>query len=93
MNITSDFFSFNLWKWFLHSSVLEWTEFNLSKINWLHDVILFHSNSVGALWQVSIVSHSYQTHFSFPGSDLNLDCELRDQFSYNFTFDFNQLTS
>jgi len=24
------------------------------------------------------VSHSYQTYFGFPGSDLNLDCELRD---------------
>ncbi|KAL3569551.1 hypothetical protein D5086_029441 [Populus alba] len=27
---------------------------------------------------VSIVSHSYQTSFGFPGSDLNLDCGLRD---------------
>jgi hypothetical protein len=24
------------------------------------------------------VSHSYQTYFGFPGSDLNLDCGLRD---------------
>jgi predicted P-loop ATPase len=24
------------------------------------------------------VSHSYQTYFGFPGSDLNLDCRLRD---------------
>ena len=24
------------------------------------------------------MSHSYQTFFSFPGSDLNLDCGLRD---------------
>jgi len=30
------------------------------------------------LGQVSIVSHSYQTYFGFPGSDLNLDCGLRD---------------
>jgi len=36
------------------------------------------SNSVGALGQVCIVSHSYQTYFGFPGSDLNLDCGLRD---------------
>jgi hypothetical protein len=36
------------------------------------------SNIVGALGQVSIVSHSYQTSFSFPGSDLNLDCRLCD---------------
>jgi hypothetical protein len=25
-----------------------------------------------------MVSHSYQTYFNFPGSDLNLDCGLRD---------------
>ena len=36
------------------------------------------SNSVDALGQVSIVSHSYQTYFGFPGSDLNLDCGLCD---------------
>jgi hypothetical protein len=30
------------------------------------------------LGQVSIVSHSYRTYFSFPGSDFNLDCGLRD---------------
>jgi hypothetical protein len=30
------------------------------------------------LGQVFIVSHSYQTYFGFPGSDLNLDCGLRD---------------
>ena len=28
--------------------------------------------------QVSIVSHFYQTYFGFSGSDLNLDCGLRD---------------
>ena len=36
------------------------------------------SNSVGALRQVSIVPHSYQTYFDFSGSDLNPDCKLRD---------------
>jgi hypothetical protein len=35
MNITSEFFSFNMWEWFLHFLVLEWTESDLSKINWL----------------------------------------------------------
>ena len=40
MNITSEFFSFYVWEWFLHSSVLERTEFDLSKINWLGGVIL-----------------------------------------------------
>ena len=40
MILTSEFFSFNLWEWFLHSSVLEQTEFDLTKINWLRGVIL-----------------------------------------------------
>ena len=59
MNITYEFFSFNVWEWFLYSLVLERIESNLSKINWLRGVILLHSNSVGALGQVFIVSHSY----------------------------------
>jgi len=42
MIITSEFFSFNVWEWFLHSSVLERTEFDLSKINWLRGVILLN---------------------------------------------------
>ena len=40
MIITSEFFSFNVWEWFLHSSVLERTESDLLKINWLRGVIL-----------------------------------------------------
>jgi len=62
----------------LHSSVLERTESDLSKINWLRGVILLHPNSVGALGQVSIVSHSYHIYFDFPELDLNLDCGLYD---------------
>jgi len=31
------------------------------------------------------VSHSYQTYFDFPGSDLNLDCGLRDHVITRFT--------
>jgi hypothetical protein len=50
MNITSDFFSFNVWEWFLHFSILERTKSDSSKINKLHDVILLHSNSVGWLY-------------------------------------------
>ena len=42
MIITSEFFSFNVWEWFLHSSVLERTESDLSKINWLRGVILLN---------------------------------------------------
>jgi hypothetical protein len=62
----------------LHSSVLERTESDLSKINWLCGVTLLHPNSVGALGQVSIVSHSYHIYFDFPELDLNLDCGLHD---------------
>jgi len=54
MNITSKFFSFNVWEWFLHSSVLERTESDLSKINWLCGVILLHSNSVGVLGRFTL---------------------------------------
>jgi len=43
MIITSEFFSFNVWEWFLHSSILERTESDLSKINWLCGVILLNS--------------------------------------------------
>jgi hypothetical protein len=31
------------------------------------------------------VSHSYQTYFGFPGSDLNLDCRCRDHMITRFT--------
>jgi hypothetical protein len=31
------------------------------------------------------VSHSYQTYFDFSGSDLNLDCGLRDHVIMTFT--------
>jgi hypothetical protein len=40
MIISSKFFSFNMWEWFLRSSVLEWIESDLLKINWLRGVIL-----------------------------------------------------
>jgi hypothetical protein len=71
MIITFEFFSFNVWEWFLHSSVLERTESDLSKINWLRGVILLNPIVFGALGQVSIVSHSYQTYFGF--------CRIRSQ--------------
>ena len=62
----------------MHSSVLERTESDLSKINWLRGVILLIPIVLVPWGQVSIGSHSYQTYFGFPGSDLNLDCGLRD---------------
>jgi hypothetical protein len=83
MNITFEVFSFNVWEWLLHS-ILEQTESNLSKIKWLRGIILLHSNNGGALGQVSIVSHSYQTYFDFSGSDLNLNCGLRDHVIMRF---------
>ena len=46
-----------------------------SLASWHHST---QSNSVGALGQVFIVSHSYETYFGFPGLDLNLDCGLHD---------------
>jgi hypothetical protein len=49
--------------------------------SWCHST---QSNSAGALGQVSIVSHSYQTYFGFLGSDLNLDCGLRDHVITSF---------
>jgi hypothetical protein len=84
MNITSEIFSFTLWEWFLHFSVLWRTKSDLFKINLPFGIILLHSNSVGTLCQVSIVSHSYQTYFGFPGPDLNFDCGLRDHMISRF---------
>jgi hypothetical protein len=68
MNITSEFFNFNVWEWFLHSLVLERTESGLSKINWLYGVILLHYNSIGALGQVFIVSHFLLDLFQLSGT-------------------------
>ena len=62
----------------MHFSVLERTESDLSKINWLCGVILLLPIVLVPWGQVSIVSHSYQTYFGFPGSDLILRCGLRD---------------
>jgi hypothetical protein len=71
----------------LYFSVLERTEFDLSKINWFRGIILLHSNSVGSLGQDFIVSHSYQTYFGFLGANLNLDCGLCDHVITRFTSD------
>jgi hypothetical protein len=60
---------------FLHSSILERTEFDFLKINWLRGIILLHFNSVGALGKIFIVSHSFQTYFCFSGSNLRARLE------------------
>jgi hypothetical protein len=62
MNNISEFFSFNVRERFLHFLVL------------LRGVIRLHTNNVVVLRQVFIVSYSYQTYFSFLGSNLNFDC-------------------
>jgi hypothetical protein len=61
----------------LHSLVLERIESDLSKINWLRGVILLIPIEL-VPWGRFPLCHSYQTYFSFPGLDLNLDCGLRD---------------
>ena len=72
-----------MWEWFLHSSVLKWTEFDLSKINWLRGVILLIP-IVLVFWNRFSLCHSYQTYFGFPRSDLNLNCRLRDHMIMKF---------
>jgi hypothetical protein len=48
------------------------------------NVIRFNFNSVGILGHVYIVSHSYQTSFSFSRSNFNLDCGLYDHMIMRF---------
>jgi hypothetical protein len=88
MNNTSELFSLMCKRFFLYYLVLKWTEFDLSKINWLRGIIRLHYNSIGVLGQVSIVSHSYQTFFSFLRSDLNLGCRLHDPMITRFASPF-----
>jgi hypothetical protein len=52
-------------------------ESDLSKINRLRGIILLIP-IVLVPWDRFPLCHSYQTYFGFPGSDLNLDCGLRD---------------
>jgi hypothetical protein len=85
MNNTFELFNFNVCESFLHYLIFELTEFDLSKIKWLCGIIQLHPHNVGALRQVFIMSHSYQISFSFLGSDLNLNCRLRDHKLTRFT--------
>ena len=84
INNTFELFSFNVWENFLHYLILELTEFDLLKIKWLCDIIQLHPNNVGALRYVFIVSHSYKISFGFLGSDLNVNCGLRDHILTRF---------
>jgi len=78
MIITSEFFSFNVWEWFLHSSVLERTESDLLKINWLRGVILLNPVVLVPWGRFPLCHTPIRPISAFPGSDLNLDCGLRD---------------
>ena len=88
MTITSEFFSFNVWERFLHSSVFEWTESDLSKINWLRGVILLNPIVLVPWGRFPLCYTPYQTYFGFPGSNLNLDCGLRDHVITRFASPF-----
>ena len=77
--------TWTMWEWFLRSSVLERIEFDLSKINWFRGIIWLHSNNVGALRHVSIMSHFYHTSFGFLGSYLYLDYGSHDHMITKFT--------
>ena len=70
--ILAFFSSWTNWIWLIEEDWLA---------SWRHST---QSNNVGALRQVSIVSHSYQTYFGFPGSNLNLDCGWRDHVIMRF---------
>ena len=63
--ILAFFSSWTNWIWLIKDYLASWRHSTLS-------------NSVGALGEISIMSHPYQTYFSFLGSDLNLDYGLRD---------------
>ena len=78
MIITSEFFSFNMWEWFLHSSVLERTESDLSKINLLRGVILLNPIVLVPWGRFPLCHTPIRPISAFPGSDLNLNCGLRD---------------
>jgi len=78
MIITSEFFSFNVWEWFLHSSVLERTESDLLKINWLRGVILLNPVVLVPWGRFPLCHTPIRPISAFSGSDLNLDCGLRD---------------
>jgi hypothetical protein len=45
MIINSEFFSFNMWEWFFHSSILEWTESATQVIGWHPIIEAIPSNS------------------------------------------------
>jgi len=67
----------------LYSSVLERTKSDLSKINWLHGVILLIPIVLvlgAGFHYVTLISDL----FGFPGSDLKLDCGLRDHMIMRF---------
>jgi hypothetical protein len=70
------------------ASCILWFLNKLNLIYWrltaFRGVIQLQFNSASVLGHVSIISHSYQTSFSFSGSDLNFDCGLCDHVIMRF---------
>jgi hypothetical protein len=62
----------------LHFLVLERTESSLSKINLLRGVILLNPIVLVPCGRFPLCHTPIRLIFGFPGSDLNLDCELCD---------------
>jgi hypothetical protein len=72
----------------LHSSVLERNESDLSKVNWLRDVILLISIVLVPWGRFSLCHTPIRPISTFPGSNLNLDCGLRDHVITRFASPF-----
>ena len=62
----------------MHSLVLERTESDLSKINWLRGVILLIPIVLVPWGRFPLCHTPIRPYFGFPGSDLILGCGLRD---------------
>ena len=84
MIITYEFFSFNVWEWLLYFLVLERTESDLSKINWLRGVILLLPIVLVPWGRFPLCHTPIRPILAFPGSDFILRCGLRDQVIMRF---------
>ena len=72
----------------MHSSVLERNESDLSKVNWLRGVILLISIVLVPWGRFSLCHTPIRPISAFPGSNLNLDCGLRDPVITRFASPF-----
>ena len=71
----------------MHSSVLERTESDLSKINWLRGVILLLPIVLVPWGRFPLCHTPIRPISAFPGSDLILRCGLRDHVITRFASD------